>query len=79
MDDVGLYAPGQKWLKREDIMGRAKGVLRYMGMITILLNDYPILKYVLLGTYIRISIYTMNADWYCTGIMGLFVIIGRET
>jgi signal peptidase I len=61
VDDVGLYAPGQRWLSSEDIMGRAKGVLRYLGMITIVLNDYPALKFVVIG------------------IMGLFVITGRES
>jgi signal peptidase I len=49
VDDRGLYAPGQLWLQREDILGRAKGTLRYLGMVTIILNDYPILKYVLIG------------------------------
>ena len=61
VDDVGLYAPGQRWLRKEDIMGRAKGVLRYLGMVTIVLNDYPALKFVVIG------------------IMGLFVITGRES
>jgi signal peptidase len=49
VDDRGLYAPGQKWLQRSDILGRAKGTLRYLGMVTIILNDYPMLKYVLIG------------------------------
>eukprot|EP00600_Ochromonadales_sp_CCMP1393_P017987 CAMPEP_0175020204 /NCGR_PEP_ID=MMETSP0005-20121125/13993_1 /TAXON_ID=420556 /ORGANISM="Ochromonas sp., Strain CCMP1393" /LENGTH=174 /DNA_ID=CAMNT_0016278043 /DNA_START=83 /DNA_END=607 /DNA_ORIENTATION=+ len=49
VDDRGLYAPGQLWLRREDILGRAKGTLRYLGMVTIILNDYPVLKYVLIG------------------------------
>lgn len=49
VDDRGLYAPGQQWLRREDILGRARGTLRYLGMVTIILNDYPILKYVLIG------------------------------
>ena len=40
---------GQLWLKREDILGRARGTLRYLGMVTIILNDYPALKYVLIG------------------------------
>ncbi|GAB5032125.1 signal peptidase i [Nannochloropsis oceanica] len=47
--DRGLYAPGQLWLNREDILGRAAGTLRYLGMVTIILNDYPMLKYVLVG------------------------------
>ena len=49
VDDRGLYAPGQLWLNREDILGQAVGTLRYVGMVTIALNDYPVLKYVLVG------------------------------
>jgi len=49
VDDRGLYAPGQLWLEREDIHGKAVGVLRNIGMITIMLNDYPFLKYILIG------------------------------
>ena len=49
VDDRGLYAPGQRWLEREDILGKAVGTLRYVGMVTIALNDYPVLKYVLVG------------------------------
>jgi signal peptidase len=49
VDDRGLYAPGQMWLNREDILGRSVGTLRYVGMVTIALNDYPVLKYVLVG------------------------------
>ena len=49
IDDRSLYAPGQLWLKREDILGKARGCLRYVGMVTILLNDYPYLKFILVG------------------------------
>ena len=49
IDDRGLYRPGQKWLKRSEIMGRARGSLPYVGMVTILLNDYPAAKYALVG------------------------------
>ena len=49
VDDLSLYSPGQQWLRREDILGRAKGTLRYLGMVTIILNDWPIVKYVLIG------------------------------
>ena len=37
------------WLRREDVLGRAVGTLRYIGMVTIMLNDYPPVKYVLVG------------------------------
>ncbi|CEM27628.1 unnamed protein product [Vitrella brassicaformis CCMP3155] len=50
VDDRGLYAPGQLWLNKSDIMGRAIAFLPYVGMVTIWLNDYPWLKFVLVGT-----------------------------
>lgn len=49
VDDRGLYAPGQWWLQRDDVLGRCVGTLRYVGMVTITLNEYPLLKYVLIG------------------------------
>jgi signal peptidase I len=49
-DSWGIYNPGQQWLHRDDIMGRAVGFLPYFGMITIWLTDYPVIKYLLLGT-----------------------------
>merc|ERR1712161_100410 len=49
VDDRGLYAPGQLWLDREDVLGKVVGTLRYVGMVTVALNDYPVLKYVLVG------------------------------
>lgn len=30
-DDIGLYAPGQKWLERKHIMGRVVGYLPGLG------------------------------------------------
>jgi len=49
VDDRGLYPSGQLWLNREHIIGRAKGFLPYVGMVTIIMNDYPYLKYLLIG------------------------------
>jgi len=48
LHDRGLY-DGLVWLKREHIMGRAMGYLPFIGMITIWMNDYPFLKYALIG------------------------------
>jgi signal peptidase len=31
------------------VIGRSKGYLPYIGMVTIIMNDYPIVKYVLVG------------------------------
>ncbi|KAJ9526997.1 hypothetical protein QJQ45_025299, partial [Haematococcus lacustris] len=48
-DDRGLYAQGQEWLNKNHIMGRAVGLLPNVGIITILMNDYPYLKFALIG------------------------------
>ncbi|KAL3511880.1 hypothetical protein ACH5RR_024597 [Cinchona calisaya] len=49
MDDRGLYAPGQRWLEQHHIMGRAVGFLPYVGWMTIIMTEKPIVKYVLIG------------------------------
>lgn len=54
----GLYAPGQKWLTRSSILGRVVGYLPAVGYVTIVMNDYPLLKYGLLGAlglYVMVS------------------------
>ena len=49
MNDRGLYAPGQYWLERKDIIGRVRGYLPYLGIFTLIMNDYPLFKYIMLG------------------------------
>eukprot|EP00992_Anisonema_acinus_P013119 TRINITY_DN8556_c0_g1_i1.p1 TRINITY_DN8556_c0_g1~~TRINITY_DN8556_c0_g1_i1.p1 ORF type:complete len:185 (+),score=18.24 TRINITY_DN8556_c0_g1_i1:58-612(+) len=49
VDDRGLYSQGQQWLERRHLMGRAKGFLPYVGMVTIIMNDYPYVKFLLIG------------------------------
>lgn len=49
VNDRGLYSSGQMWITRNDILGKAQGVVRYMGMMTIILNDFPPVKYLLVG------------------------------
>lgn len=44
VDDRGLYAPGQLWLTKQDVVGRARGFLPYVGMVTIYMNEYPKFK-----------------------------------
>ncbi|KAI0240940.1 Signal peptidase complex catalytic subunit [Massospora cicadina] len=48
-NDRMLYDRKQLWLERKHIIGRVNGHLPYLGMITIILNDYPKLKAALLG------------------------------
>ena len=48
-DDRSLYAKGQDWLYRDHVLGTAFGYIPYVGMATIVMNDYPWLKIVILG------------------------------
>ncbi|KAJ8654700.1 signal peptidase I [Lichtheimia ornata] len=48
-DDRGLYDPRQMWIHREHVVGKVKGFVPYVGMLTIMMNDYPWLKFALLG------------------------------
>ncbi|XP_043266386.1 signal peptidase complex catalytic subunit SEC11A [Venturia canescens] len=57
VDDRGLYAPNQLWLTDKDIVGRARGFLPYVGMVTIYMNEYPKLKHTVLaclGIYVLV-------------------------
>nr|KJB70595.1 hypothetical protein B456_011G082100 [Gossypium raimondii] len=48
-DDRLLYAQGQQYLQRHHIMGRAVGFLPYVGWVTIIMTEKPIIKYILIG------------------------------
>ncbi|KAL7414789.1 putative signal peptidase [Mrakia frigida] len=47
-DDIGLYN-GAQWLKRDNVVGKVRGFLPFIGYATIAVNDYPQLKYALMG------------------------------
>uniref|UniRef100_A0AAQ5X5N0 Signal peptidase complex catalytic subunit SEC11 n=1 Tax=Amphiprion ocellaris TaxID=80972 RepID=A0AAQ5X5N0_AMPOC len=48
VDDRGLYKRDQHWLEKKDVVGRARGFVPYIGIVTILMNDYPKFKYAVL-------------------------------
>ncbi|KII91794.1 hypothetical protein PLICRDRAFT_104791 [Plicaturopsis crispa FD-325 SS-3] len=48
VDDLDLYQ-GLDWLERRHIVGKVRGFLPYVGYVTIAMNDFPQLKYALLG------------------------------
>ncbi|KAL2203831.1 signal peptidase-like protein complex catalytic subunit SEC11 [Sarocladium strictum] len=48
-DDTELYARGQDYLAREDIIGSVIGYIPFVGYVTILLSEHPWLKSVMLG------------------------------
>lgn len=57
-DDRSLYPPGMRWLHREHIMGRVAGSLPHIGRLTIVMNDYPLIKVLLilgLGVFVLTS------------------------
>ncbi|XP_007479282.3 signal peptidase complex catalytic subunit SEC11A isoform X1 [Monodelphis domestica] len=57
VDDRGLYKQGQLWLEKKDVVGRARGFVPYIGIVTILMNDYPKFKYAvlfLLGLFVLV-------------------------
>ncbi|KAE9395427.1 hypothetical protein BT96DRAFT_997649 [Gymnopus androsaceus JB14] len=49
VDDIELYQ-GLDWLERKHIVGKVRGFLPYVGYVTIAMNDFPQLKYALLGS-----------------------------
>ena len=49
IDDRNLYATDQLWLRRPEILGIAVASLPHIGFVTIMLQDYPVLKYALVG------------------------------
>ncbi|KAK3436609.1 hypothetical protein EUGRSUZ_C01158 [Eucalyptus grandis] len=49
IDDRIMYAQGQHWLQQQHIIGRAVGHLPYVGYLTIIMTEKPIIKYVLIG------------------------------
>ncbi|KAJ7594252.1 signal peptidase complex catalytic subunit SEC11 [Mycena floridula] len=49
VDDIELYQ-GLEWLERRHIVGKVRGFLPYVGYVTIAMNDFPQLKYVILGS-----------------------------
>ncbi|CAM5144389.1 unnamed protein product [Eretmochelys imbricata] len=57
VDDRGLYKQGQHWLEKKDVVGRARGFVPYIGIVTILMNEYPKFKYAvlfLLGLFVLV-------------------------
>lgn len=48
-DDTELYADGQDYLERDDIIGSVVGYIPFVGYVTILLSEHPWLKTVMLG------------------------------
>jgi signal peptidase len=48
-DDTELYARGQDYLERQDIIGSVVAYIPFLGYVTIMLSEYPWLKTVAVG------------------------------
>ncbi|KAI0160880.1 microsomal signal peptidase 18 kDa subunit [Hypoxylon sp. FL1284] len=48
-DDTELYARGQDYLERRDIIGSVVAYIPFVGYVTIMLSEHPWLKTVMLG------------------------------
>jgi len=51
-DDTGLYWDADRrlnYLERKHIIGRGRAYVPLIGMVTIIMNDYPKLKYLMIG------------------------------
>ncbi|KAL2121110.1 hypothetical protein VTJ04DRAFT_5137 [Mycothermus thermophilus] len=48
-DDTELYARGQDYLTRKDIVGSVVAYMPFVGYVTIMLSEHPWLKTVMLG------------------------------
>ncbi|KAJ3233909.1 Signal peptidase complex catalytic subunit S11C [Chytriomyces hyalinus] len=58
VDDRGLYNRNQMWVTQKEVVGRVSAFMPYIGMVTIILNDYPQLKGLLLavlGVFVLIT------------------------
>ncbi|KAB0399132.1 hypothetical protein E2I00_008401 [Balaenoptera physalus] len=49
VDDRGSYKEGENWLEKKDVVGRARGLLPYVGTVTIIKNGYPKFQYAVLA------------------------------
>ncbi|KAI0032073.1 hypothetical protein K488DRAFT_50736 [Vararia minispora EC-137] len=49
LDDLDLYH-GLSHIERQHVVGKVRGFMPYVGYVTIMMNDYPQLKYALLGS-----------------------------
>ena len=48
-DAFCIYAHGQMWLRREDLMGKAVVYVPQAGFLTIWINEKPAIKFVVIG------------------------------
>lgn len=58
VNDRGLYERGDLFLTKKHVLGRIRMFVPYVGFATILLNEYPLLKWsilIIMGIFVLTS------------------------
>merc|ERR1712228_1021933 len=61
-DAFGIYASGQLWLSREEIMGKAWLFIPQAGFITIWINETPQVKYCVIAAMVIYVLFYEQSD-----------------
>ena len=56
VDDRGLYPKGVAYLDENAVVGHVLANIPYSGFLTLLVNDYPYVKYTLVGFMLLTSL-----------------------
>ena len=56
VDDRGLYPKNTAYLDEDNVVGHVYANIPYSGFVTLLLNDYPYVKYTLIGFMLLTSL-----------------------
>ncbi|GJQ08588.1 hypothetical protein GpartN1_g379.t1 [Galdieria partita] len=48
-DDRSLYSPNTFFLRRGDVVGKSIFIIRWVGMVTIIMKEHPFLKVIIVG------------------------------
>jgi signal peptidase len=65
VDDKFLYAAGQPWLTPNNVQGRVKASVPYIGIVNVFAHDYPWLKVTLIAAI------GMSIIWHFVKMMSL--------
>ena len=63
VDDRGLYPRGTMYLDESYVVGHVFATIPYSGFITLLLNDYPIFKYTVIGLMFVSVLISKDPSW----------------
>ena len=62
VNDRGIYGYKFPWLRKKHLMGRVRGSIPYLGVITILLTENPLVKFCVLGVAILLILTTKGKE-----------------